>query len=279
MKLSTKTKKIGVISGVILVVVIILGETYNIPVVSTGVNYVLYPFQKSVSFISTKTSDVLGYFKNVQELTKENETLKAENEKLFYKNTILAQYQEENENLKKILDMKQLYKDYAGIGANVIGKDTGNWYKVFTIDKGTKHGVGENSVILANGGLVGHVWESTGIGSESATDITSKVLSIIDDRSAVSAKVVRTGDIGILRGDIELANKGLCVLEINIESEVVKGDQIITSHLESSIYPPGIPIGIVEEVVPGKNNLTRYAYVKPIADFKHLEQVLVINND
>ena len=77
---------------------------------------------------------------------------------------------------------------------------------------------------------------------------------------------------------IELAEKGLCRLEIDIESEVVKGDQIITSHL-SDIYPPGIPIGTVEEVTTGKNGLTQYAYIKPFVDFKHLENVLVITSD
>ena len=278
MKLDKNVKKVGIIVGGIVIAVLIVGKTFNIPVVSTGVNYVLIPVQKGITFVTDKVTNFFGYFEDITNLQAENEALKETNEKLFYENTILSQYKEENENLKQLLEMKNLYQDYEGVGANVIGKDSSNWYKVITIDKGTSHGVKENSVILANGGLVGHVWEASDLNTTSTTTNSAKVLSIIDDRSSVSAQVVRTGDVGIINGDIELVNKGLCVLEINIESEVIKGDQIVTSHL-SSIYPPGIPIGTVEEVVEGKNGLTRYAYVKPYVDFKHLKNVLVINYD
>ena len=130
--------------------------------------------------------------------------------------------------------------------------------------------VEENDVILADGGLVGHVSQ--------VDPFSSQVLAIIDDRSSVGAQIVRTGDDGILKGDIELSNLGLCKMEIAGDSEVVKGDQVITSYL-SDIYPPGIPIGIVEEVVSGKNGLTQYAYVKPFVDFKHLQNVLILQNE
>ena len=278
MKLDKNVKKVGIIASGIIIAVFIVGKTFDIPVISTGVNYVLIPFQKGITFVTDKATNFFGYFEEITDLQAENKTLKETNEKLFYENTILSQYKEENENLKQLLQMKNLYQDYEGIGANVIGKDSSNWYKVVTIDKGISHGVKENSVILANGGLVGHVWEASDLNAKSTTSNSAKVLSIIDDRSSVSAQVVRTGDIGIVNGDIELVNKGLCVLEINVESEVIKGDQIVTSHL-SSIYPPGIPIGTVQEVVEGKNGLTRYAYVKPYVDFKHLQNVLVINYD
>lgn len=260
----------GLVSGGLLIIAIIVGKKYDIPVLSTGVNYILYPFEKSIHFVSDKTKNMVSRFQNVEELLKTNEALEEEINRLRYENTILSQYQEENDNLRTLLEMEKRYEAYEGIGANVIGKEIGNWYKIFTIDKGTRKGVDNNSVILANGGLVGHVDE--------ATDTMSKVISIIDSRSAVTAKVVRTGDVGMIKGDIELSNEGLCIFEINSESEVVKGDQIITSHL-SSIYPPGILIGTVEEVVAGNNELVRYAYVRPVVDFKHLEQVLVINND
>lgn len=276
MKLDKKIKKVGIIAGGVVIAVLIVGKTFDIPVISTGVNYVLIPIQKGITFVSDKTTNFFKYFEEIDTLRTENKTLKETNEKLFYENTILSQYEEENKNLKQLLEMKNLYQDYDGIGANVIGKDSSNWYKVITIDKGTRSGVKENSVILANGGLVGHVWEASDLTSASTTANSAKVLSIIDDRSSVSAEVVRTGDVGIVNGDIELVSEGLCVLEINVESEVIKGDQIVTSHL-SSIYPPGIPIGTVEEVVEGKNGLTRYAYVKPYVDFKHLKNVLVIN--
>lgn len=274
MKLSQKTKKKLIVVGIsvtaALSVTVVLGLKYNISVLSSVADIVTYPFKKSIYFITEQVGEVSNYFKNVESLIKENEELKAQNDRLLYQNTMLEQYKGENEGLKEILDLKQRYEDYPTVGANVVAKDTSNWYKSFNIDKGLIDGIKEDDILLSGGGLAGHITQ--------VDPLTSVAISIIDDRSSISVKVVRTGDVGILRGDIELAGKGLARLEIDIESEVVKGDQIITSHL-SDIYPPGIPIGIVEEVTTGKNGLTQYAYIKPFVDFKHLENVLIISSN
>lgn len=274
MKLSQKTKKklivIGISVTAALSVSVVLGFKYNISVLSSVADVVTYPFKKSIYFLTEQVSEVTSYFKNVEELIKENEELQTQNDRLLYQNTMLEQYKSENEGLKEILSLKQRYQEYPTVGANVVAKDTSNWYKSFNIDKGLIQGIKEEDVLLSGGGLAGHITK--------VSPLTSIAISIIDDRSSISVKVVRTGDTGILRGDIELAEKGLCRLEIDIESEVVKGDQIITSHL-SDIYPPGIPIGSVEEVTTGKNGLTQYAYIKPFVDFKHLENVLIISSD
>lgn len=269
MKLNKKTKKVGILSGILLVGLIGVGKAFHIPVLSTGVNYVLYPFQKGISLLSNGGGQVYAHFKNVDDLINENKVLKEELDQLKAKQVVAERVTDDLERLRSLLDMKEVYADYgASIGANVIGRDYGNWSKIYTIDVGIKQNVKDNSVVLADGGLVGHV--------EEATDISSKVVTLIDSQSAVSVEVSRTNDVGILKGDIELSNEGLCVLEINGESEVVKNDQIITSHL-SDVYPPGILIGKVEEVIVGSNDLVTYAYVRPIVDFEHLKQVLVLN--
>ena len=270
MKLNKKVKRIGLVSGILLIALIGIGKVLEVPVLSTGVNYILYPFEKSIQLITNGTSSLFARFQDVNDLLAENKALQEEVSQLRYENTVLSQYQDENNNLRTLLDMKKRYVEYGGVGANVIGRDYGNWNKVYTIDKGLRHNVKDNSVVLADGGLVGHV--------EEATDIASKVISIIDSRSAVSAEVSRTGDVGILKGNIELANDGLCLLEINGESEIMKGDQIVTSYL-SDIYPPGILIGTVEQVLVNNNDIVSYAYIKPIVDFDHLQQVLVINTE
>ncbi|MGL4797857.1 MAG: rod shape-determining protein MreC [Cellulosilyticaceae bacterium] len=274
MKLSQRMKRklfiISIGSVLTLSIAIFLGAKYDIAIISGVADVVTYPFKKGINVVGNQMQGVTDYFKKMEQLTRDNERLTLENDRLMYQNTILEQYKGENDQLKGLLDMQQRYKEYPSMGANIIAKDTGNWYKVFNIDKGKIQGASENDVILSGGGLVGHVVQ--------VDPATSQVIAIIDDRSSVGAQVVRTGDIGVLKGDIELTNVGLCKMEIAIDSEVVKGDQIITSHL-SDIYPPGIPIGIVEEVTKGKNGLTQYAYVKPFVDFKHLQNVLILNHE
>ncbi|MBP3888205.1 MAG: rod shape-determining protein MreC [Cellulosilyticum sp.] len=269
MKLNKKVKRVGVISGILLVGLIGIGKAFNIPVLSTGVNYVLYPLEKGIYLFTDTIGGICERFQKVDELIAENEALKEEVVELRTKQELADRISDDLERLRSALDMKEVYADYNGIGANVIARDYGNWNKVYRIDVGTNKNVKDKSVVLADGGLVGHV--------EEPDNTSSKVITLIDSRSYVSVEVSRTGDVGMLRGDIELANDGLCLLEINGEAEIVKNDQIITSYL-SDVYPPGILVGKVEEVQVNSNDLVTYAWIRPVVDFDHLKQVLVINS-
>lgn len=122
--------------------------------------------------------------------------------------------------------------------------------------------------VVNAGGLVGRVVD--------ASSTYSNVYSILDSRSSVSAKSLRTGDLGVVTGDHELMKQGLCKMEyIDSEAEIMEGDEIITSGL-SDYYPAGISIGYVTEVHQDQNGLTKYAVIEPKVDFKHLDTVLVV---
>ena len=73
-------------------------------------------------------------------------------------------------------------------------------------------------------------------------------------------------------------DEGLCKTEyIDADSEIMQGDEIVTSNL-SDVYPAGITIGYVKEIVTDKNGLTKYAVIEPDVDFKHLSTLLVVLN-
>lgn len=53
----------GLIGGGLLIIAIVIGKQFDIPVLSTGVNYILYPFEKSIHFVSDKTKILWRIFK------------------------------------------------------------------------------------------------------------------------------------------------------------------------------------------------------------------------
>ena len=95
--------------------------------------------------------------------------------------------------------LDQEYADYQKTGAKVIGKNSGNWFQSFTIDKGTKDGIKLNMNVMAESGLVGIVTE---VGYNWA-----RVTSIIDDSSNVSGMTLATGDNMIVSGNLELMSQ------------------------------------------------------------------------
>ena len=62
---------------------------------------------------------------------------------------------------------------------------------------------------------------------------------------------------------------------IPTDADLVLEDTIETSGL-GAIYPKGIQIGKIKEIIESKNITDRYAIVETSVDFSKLETVLVI---
>jgi len=256
---------------IVLIVIIIFtfNKRNNVSFIEKGLGFIVIPIQNLFSEVGGWATDRIDFIKNIKDLEKQNKELLRKVDELTYENRILQQYKKENTRLRDLLELDKKYADYPKVGAEIIGKDPGNWYNVFLIDKGTNDGLETDMVVLSGNGLVGHIIETA--------PNYSKVLSIIDDRNAVSSKVLRTSDLGVTKGDLALMNEGLCKMEyIDSEADIIKGDEIVTSNL-SDIYPPGIVIGTVKEIQVESHGLTKYALIEPVVDFRHLEEVLVIN--
>ena len=227
------------------------------------------PMEKGINQIGTWLADVSENFETLQQVRKENEKLQSKVDELITENNNLQEERYELERLQELYKLDQNYADYEKTGAHVIGKDSGNWFSTFTIDKGSMDGIEVDMNVMAGSGLVGIV---TKVGPTWAT-----VRSIIDDSSNVSGMALTTSDKCMVRGDLTLINDGKIRFEQmeNNENKVQVGDQIVTSHI-SDKYLQGILVGYISEINVDSNNLTRSGYITPVVDFKNLQEVLVI---
>lgn len=260
-----------VITLICVLIIIFTWETRDkVSPMEKSVSYVIIPIQEGVSVFGDWVVDKVSFIKNINNLESMNKELSEEIEKLKYENKMLEMDKVELERLRKLYDLDKKYSEYPKIGAKVIGKDPGNWYNVFLINKGENDGLKVNMVVLANNGLVGRIIE---VGPN-----YSKVRSIIDDSSSVSSKILRTSDLCTVKGDKKLINEsGLIRVEhIQADAKIVVGDDVVTSHL-GDIYPPGLIIGKIKSIEQSPHKMTKQAILEPVADFKHLEEVLVIN--
>lgn len=232
-------------------------------------NYTVIPLQQGINQIGGWLGDMSDNFETLQQLRTENEKLQEQIDTLTTENSNLQEERYELERLRELYQLDQNYSDYEKTAAHVIGKDSGNWFSTFTIDKGSDDGIAVNMNVMAGSGLVGIVVD---VGPSWA-----KVRSIIDDSSNVSGMVLSTSDRCIVSGDLSLIDEGQIRFEQmeNNENQVSVGDQIVTSYI-SDKYLQGILIGYVSEVTVDSNNLTRSGYITPAVNFKDLQEVLVI---
>ncbi|MDF2820079.1 MAG: rod shape-determining protein MreC [Clostridiales bacterium] len=262
---------------ILLILTIICGVfiifTYNskgnfVSPFKTISGYTIVPMQKGIVLSGEWLKDKFDFIKNINKLKSENEDLQTRLYELEYENKILQLDKFELERLRGLFDLDQKYPDYPKVAARVIGKNPGNWYTSFTIDKGENDGLEIDMNVLAGNGLVGRIIE--------VGPTYSIVLSIIDDTSNVSSMFLRTSDLCIVRGDRSLLESGnLMVENINKNALVNDGEEIVTSMV-SDKYLEGILIGYVKDIKIDPNNLTRSGLLEPVVDFKHLQEVLVI---
>ena len=185
-------------------------------------SYVTIPFQKGISETGTYLSNRSDELVQIRDLIQQNKELQQQIDELTIENNNLTQEKYELNNLRSLYKLDQEYADYQKTGAKVIGKNSGNWFQSFTIDKGTKDGIKLNMNVMAESGLVGIVTE---VGYNWA-----RVTSIIDDSSNVSGMTLATGDNMIVSGNLELMSQNKISFSKLIDSndQVKEGDKVVT---------------------------------------------------
>jgi rod shape-determining protein MreC len=234
-------------------------------------NYTIVPVERGLNAIGKDFTEKVDEIRSLKNVAAENEALKKQVEELtLQKNQLIADRYELQE-LRDLYGLEDRFGEYDKIGARVIGKDPGNWFSVFLIDKGTRDGIEENMNVIAGDGLVGIVTE---VGPDYST-----VRSVIDDASNVSSMVLSTSDTVMVSGDLKLMDSGEIRFSqlSNQDSAAAVGDEIVTSNI-SNKFLPEITVGYISSIEMDANNLTMSGTLTPAVDFKHLDTVMVIRN-
>lgn len=263
-----KNNFIGIIVTVLVLILIVYITNIKIERWSYLGNYLekaVMPIQTGLVYIKNKIAKNSDYFISMNELQKENESLKNKNIELEKSLRELEMIKAENSTLKEFVNLKKQYPTYETKPAYIIQKDYSNYNNIITINVGKTDGIEINMTVISEKGLVGHII--------SVSENTSKVQTIIDPSNAVSAAIKSTRESILVKGTLE--DKGLKASFIPTDASIIEGDKLETSGI-GGIYPKGILIGKIDKIVSTKNITDRYAYVEPAVDFSKLDTVLVI---
>lgn len=237
---------------------------------NTIAGYVFIPMQRGINYVGNWFSDKADNLSDLRDVMAENQKLKIQVDELTSELNTIKLEQYELDDLRELLELDQKYPSYEKVAASIIGKDAGNWFSIFTIDKGSKDGIETDMNVIAGSGLVGIV---TDVGPNYA-----KVRSIIDDLSKTSGMLLTTSDRCIVHGDLQEMNANQNILFTDLKDSDDKaaiGDPVVTSHI-SDKYLQGLLIGYVSTLTVDSNNLTKSGTITPAVDFEHIAEVLVI---
>jgi rod shape-determining protein MreC len=207
--------------------------------------------------------DVFGAIPNYFDLRGENQVLRELNLSLADEVSRLREARLENLRLRQLLSLKERAQ-FAYVAANVIGKNLQLLRNTVTLDVGEADGVVAMMPVVTDNGLVGKVVATSGHYA------VAQLLFNEDIR--VSAKIERSRVDGIIRWE---GGNRLLLTNVAKTLDVQAGDVVITSEY-SSMFPPGIRVGVVFSAHPLEGSLFQIVEVAPGVDFPHLEEAFVL---
>ena len=241
----------------------------GLPMISRNIlGVITSPLRWCVTAVTNAAEGFGRYFTSVDTVHAENERLEAENEALREQLREAELLEEENRRLKAYLNMKDTHPTFKLEEAMVISRESGSYASVFTLNRGTLHGVEAGMPVVTEHGIVGVVKE-TGLN-------WCKVATLIETASSAGACVERSGSVGIVSGDFSLRKDGYCKFSYTDSNADIQVGDIIVSSGQGSVYPADLVIGEVVSVGTDEYNRTIVATVLPTVDFSSLQYVMII---
>ena len=233
--------------------------------VGRGAMTVLGPLQEGARKVVRPVGNFFAGFTQVGSLKGRVADLEQRNALLLQREQQVSDIGRENASLRKLLGLAERLK-LKTVTGRVIGVGPSNFEESIFLDVGRSDGIRKDMPVVAGDGLVGRVIE---VGTYSA-----RVTLLVDASSSVASRIARNGESGVVAGAGE---RELRFELLDPEADATVGDRVLTSGYNSSVYPPGIPIGEVSRLgTKSQSALSRLVFVTPFVDFTSLDYVLVV---
>jgi rod shape-determining protein MreC len=228
-------------------------------------NFQRTTFVNSTNAAAAKINSAVSSVTEYIDLRTTNDALSRENAAL---KTLLPDVFYIDSALKHIANDTLLKQQYAFMTAKVINNSVNRRNNYLTLNKGRLQGIRSEMGVICSDGVVGII--------KDVSEHYSSVISFLHKDARFSARIKKSGYIGSMVWNGYDETHGT-LNDIARHVKVAKGDTIVTSAF-SSIFPEGIMIGIVDEVIAAGGDNFQEINVKLSTPFGKLSYVYVISN-
>jgi rod shape-determining protein MreC len=166
------------------------------------------------------------------------------------------------------LDSIKQFRQYQYLSAKVISNAVFLQQNYMVLHRGSAQGIVPNMAVVAVDGIVGtvvHVSENMAL-----------VMSLLNRQSKVIATLKKGSGLGEVSWDGK-DPRYLVLTKIPKTVVVKKGDTVVTSPY-SDKFPPGLPIGVVDEVEQDQETNTYILQVKTAVNFYNIQHAYAVKN-
>ncbi len=233
--------------------------------VRSGAREVLAPLQAIAGAVTRPLGDIVQGVIHRGDLEAENAQLRAQLEQARGAEAEAEDAQRERRALLDIQDL-EFAGDIPNVPARVISSTPSNFELAVVIDRGTEHGIAEDMPVVAGAGLVGKVTE--------VSSNRSVVRLLTDLTFSVGVRFTSSGDVGIATG--RGRDEPMRVDLVDSATSVGRRELVVTSGLQQSAYPAGIPVGRVATARSVAGEDEKRVTVNPLVDLRRLAFVKVL---
>lgn len=241
---------------------------------STGQRVVRAWTQTAADFVqspvTTVTSGIANYFysiANLRSAQNENDLLKEQIQKQAVELKQKEDLAAENARLRALLSLKEQSK-YNVLIARIIGRDPSVWFDSATLNRGSIEGVKMYMPVVTDGGLVGRITAVSPLASQ--VDLLTRSTSGV---GAVVGQIGESNALGVVSGSSKKDLLEMRYVPGNINVQV--GQTVFTTG-QDEIFPPGLKIGEIVNVVTGSATTPHVIEIRPAARLDSMQEVGIL---
>jgi rod shape-determining protein MreC len=234
--------------------------------IQAGFYKVISPFLSTGSGLKKQITSVSSGLQTLEELERDNTSLKVENRALKATNQALRDVENEVNRLRRALDYRER-SVFRLVPAEIITRDSSTWWRTATINRGKADRIEPDMPVVTDVGLVGK--------TTTVAENISVVLLISDENCKVACTVEGTREQGIVSGE-RVTGSVTPLLDLNFlskQANLSPGPKVYTSGV-GGVFPSGLLVGVVQSF--RVRELDGQARVTPAVDLSRLEDVFVV---
>ena len=262
----SRTRMVVLVLASVTLVVVGLRDVPIVRDLREGASAVVSPVEDAIGTVTSPVRNAWHGITDYEDLQRENDRLQSQ----------LAEAEstaiEQSDAEQQLADLSaSLNLPFAGdvpkVTARVVAGPRSNFSHAIEIDKGSADGLVLGMPVATGGGLVGRI--------DQVTAHTARVEIVTDPEFRVGVRLATTGALGTARG--QGRDEALTVdSSISPSTAVEAGTGVVTSGVDRSAFPPGIPVGTVADSRQGPGGLSLELDVDPLVDVDQLSYVTVL---
>ena len=262
----SRTRLAVLVAASVTLVVVGLRDMPVVRDVREGAASITDPVEGAVDTVTSPVRNAWHGITDYEDLREENARLRADAEEAEAAEVTASDAERQLADLSLVLDLPYA-TDLPEVVARVVSGPRSNFSHAVEIDKGSDAGIAVGMPVATGAGLAGRVTQVTA--SSATVDL------ITDPEFRVGVRLATTGDLGTARG--QGRGDPLAVdSSISPRAQIVEGTGVVTSGVDRSAFPPGIPVGAVASTRQGSGGLALELVVDPLVDFDRLSYLTVL---